>query len=228
MTEIRKPFYMKWWFWVGIFLITAFVVNHTNEYNLSEEAIVDIDILPTADYYEESLLTINMVDSEKPLDAKPSYQSVATFLVGTEIPEGEYFVMSQTGEFGYVLLTRSENLTIHEMIWQKHFENHTMVNLQAGVYLTTKNATLISIDDAIIPNFENGTLHSGTYRVGIDIPPGVYTLFPFDDKTGYFEVATSSHSLEAHTLQRKNFSEPITIALNIGDYFTFMRAEIRK
>jgi len=103
-----------------------------------------------------------------------------------------------------------------------------MINLRIGEYLTTKNATLIPIDDAIVPNFENGRLHSGTYRVGIDIPPGVYTLFPLENKIGYFEAATSSHYLEAHTIQRRNFSEPITIALNIGDYFTLMRAEIKK
>jgi len=229
VAEVREPIYMKWWAWIAIFLLTAVIVNHnTKDIPPYEETIVDI--LPSEDLYEEALLAMTMIDEDESesLDDAICYDAPVTFLIGTEIPEGEYFVMSQTGKFGYVLLTRSKNLNVHEIIWQKHFENHTIVSLRAGVYLTTKNTTLIPIDDAIIPNFENSKLHSGTYRVGIDIPPGVYTLFPLENKIGYFSTATSSHYLEAHTVQRRNFSEPITIAINIGDYFTLMRAEIRK
>jgi len=149
-------------------------------------------------------------------------------LIGTDIPVGEYFVASGVSEFGYILLTRTRNLEVHEIIWQNHFENHTIISLRSGEYLTTKSATLIPVDDAIIPNFENGILRAGTYRVGVDIPPGVYTLFPHENKIGFFSTSSSSYYLEAHILQRRNFSEPITIALNIGDYFTLMRAEIKK
>jgi len=245
MAENREPIYMKWWAWIAIFLITAFIVNHTAEYVPSYEEqidhadtdiipIVDINIIPGENLYdEETALVMEIVDVDESEDEPAGYHTLATFLVGTDIPDGEYFVMAGVDKFGssqlgFVLLTRSQNLDVHEIIWQKHFENHTMINLREGEYLTTKHATLIPIDDAIVPNFENGTLRSGMYRVGEDIPPGVYTLFPLENKIGYFSTATSSHYLESHTIQRRNFSEAITIALNVGDYFAFMRAEIRK
>jgi len=237
--NIREPIYMKWWAWITIFLITAVIVNYTTEYAPVYDEQYSVDITSTLEeqgYDNEAIPAMAIVDfdtSEEQDDEveeedSTDYNRPATFLVGTDIPTGEYFVMSGVGEFGYILLTRDRNLDVHEIIWQKHFENHTIINLRAGEYLTTKNATLIPIDDAIVPNFENGILRGGTYRVGVDIPPGVYTLYPLEDKMGYFSTATSSHYLEAHTVQRKNFSEPITIALNIGDYFTLMRAEIKK
>ena len=238
VANVKEPIYMKWWAWVTVFLITALIVNYTaeSEYALKTEQIKDhgelhSDLTQDIKAYDDEVTAVMAtidVDTDDSQNDITDYNTPATFLVATDIPIGEYFVMAGENKFGYILLTRSRNLNVREIIWQKHFENHTMVNLRAGVYLTTKNATLIPIDDAIVPNFENGTLHSGMYRVGVDIPPGIYTIFPLENKIGYFSTATSSHSLESHTLQRRNFSEPITIALNIGDYFTFMRAEIRK
>jgi len=237
VADVKEPIYMKWWAWIIVFLMTAVIVNYTTDENAAEyeetHDHVDIDddsIQENPTYGDEVIAVMATIDddTDKSQDDSADYNTPATFLVGTDIPTGEYFVMAGVDEFGYILLTRSRNLNVHEIIWQKHFENHTIINLREGEYLTTKNATLIPIDDAIVPNFENGILRSGTYRVGVDIPPGVYTLFPLENKIGYFATATSSHYLEAHTAQRRNFSEPITIALNIGDYFTLIRAEIKK
>ena len=231
--EARVPIYMKWWAWVIIFLTTAFIVNFTDRHAPTyEEAKIHVNINVAShddsDDYEKIAPVMATIDADETQNNTTDYNTPVTFLIGTQIPVGEYFVMSGELELGYILLTRSRNLDISEIIWQKHFENHTIINLREGEYLTTKNATLIPIDDAIVPNFENGRLTSGTYRVGIDIPPGVYTLFPLENRIGYFSTATSSHHLNAHITQHRNFSEPITIALNIGDYFSFMRAEIRK
>ena len=232
--ENKEPIYMKWWAWIGIFLVTAVIVNSTsNEGSEYEEAqyVADADRKENNQVEEDDTVAVMAtvdadinVEQNVPVD----YDSPATFLVGTDIPTGEYFVMAGDDELGYILLTRSRFLDIHEIIWQKHFENHTIINLRDGEHLTTDNATLIPLEDAIVPNFENGILRAGTYRIGVDIPPGVYTLHPLEDKIGYFEASTSSHYLEAHTVARRNFSEPITIALNIGDYFTMMRAQIKK
>jgi len=233
--ENKEPIYMKWWAWIGIFLLTAVIVNSTSNEDEGavyeeDQYVVDSEIENNKIEEDDTLAVMATVDTSinemqnDPID----YDSPATFLVGTHIPTGEYFVMAGEGEFGYILLTRSRYLDIHEIIWQKHFENHTIINLRDGEYLTTHNATLIPLEDAIVPNFENGILRAGTYRVGVDIPPGIYTLHPLEDKVGYFEASTSSHYLEAHTVARRNFSEPITIALNIGDYLTMMRAQIKK
>lgn len=226
MSKKNEPLYMKWWVWVSIFFTTALFVHYVADEigTIYEEKnqLLQHDI-----YHAREAIPVMGVASEEDLP-KTIKTSSTTFLIGTDLPVGEYFVLAGEGLFGYVLLTRSPLLKPQEIIWQKHFENHTIVNLLEGEFLTAKNVTLIPVDDAIVPNFKNNTLQPGTYRVGKDIPPGIYTLFPFDDKTGYFFTATSSFCLEAHVTARQNFDEPITIALNVGDYFTMMRAEIRK
>jgi len=234
MDDVKEPLYMKWWVWIAIFLVTAFIVNYTtDDVKVNEDPptheeliIVDENIDLT---YEETALSAAIIDDfdDEQMNDHDDHAPV-TFSVGTELPAGEYFVLTQENTLGYVLLTRSRQLTAEEIIWQKHFENHTIIYIRADEYLTTKNATLIPVENAIIPNFEDGVLQAGTYRIGIDIPPGVYTLFPTDDKHGFFSTAATSHQLNAHTIQQRNFNEPITIALNTGDYFTMLRAEIRK
>jgi hypothetical protein len=220
-TKTKEPIYMKWWVWIVIFLLSAVIINYTadltRDYTYRPVLPPEVEVIP---------YRVEFAEEVTPVIA--DYNTPTTFLVGTDFPAGEYFVMANSNELGYVLLSRSRSLEASEIIWQKHFANHTIINLIDGQYLTTKNATLIPVSDAIIPNFENGVLTAGTYRVGIDIPPGVYTIFPLDNKTGFFTTATSSHHLHAHIIQSRNFSEPIIIALNIGDYITFIRAEIRK
>lgn len=231
----KEPFYMKWWVWVTIFLMTAFIVNYTADH--VEDSPVGDDLMVAHEEanfsYEETALTMAMMvdveDEEATVNEDDiDYHAPVTFSVGTEIPAGEYLVLTREKGLGYVLLTRNRQLTRDEIIWQKHFENHTIIYIREGEYLTTKNATLIPVDDAIVPNFKDGLLHAGTYRVGVDIPPGVYTLFPTNDRSGFFSTAATSHQLSAHIIQQRNFNEPITIALNTGDYFTMLRAEIRK
>jgi len=230
--EKKVPIYMKWWAWVIVFFITALIINYTTEEIPPQETrthYAPTESLPEEVQEEAVAPVMAFVSTDEQQDEQEEiYDRPATFLIGTDFPAGEYFVMAGAGQFGYVLITRSEQLDISEIIWQKHFENHAIVTLQEGQYITASNATLLPIDDAIIPNFENNTLRAGTYRVGIDMPPGIYTLFPLEDKTGFFQITDGSHFLEARTRERRNFNEPITIALNLGDYFTFMRAEIQK
>lgn len=238
-THVKEPLYMKWWVWVTIFLITAFIVNYTaDDVVINEDPLDNVDpvvVHEDDDVLDEeaaqtiALLTDNIENGETiEHEDEGDDRAPITFSVGTDLPAGEYFVMAYTENLGYVLLTRSRQLTRDELIWQKHFENHAIIYIREGDYLTTKNATLIPVEDAIIPNFEEGVLQAGTYRVGVDIPPGVYTLFPTHDKHGFFSTAATSHQLNAHTIQQRNFNEPITIALNTGDYLTMLRAEIRK
>ena len=218
--KTKEPIYMKWWVWIAIFLVAAMFINYTSdimEDYTSMPVPPEIEIIPYHVHFAEEVTPV-LAD----------YNTPTTFLIGIDFPAGEYFVMTNSGNIGYVLLTRNRNLEATEIIWQKHFTNHTIVNLIAGQHITTKNATLIPIENAIVPNFDDGILSAGTYRVGIDIPPGIYTIFPIETKIGFFSTASSSHHLDSHTIQSRNFSEPITIALNIGDYITFIRAEIRK
>lgn len=217
ITKEREPLYKKWWAWIVLFLITAFIVNWTNN---------QADYLQ-ADEPEEKTFPVMAVENES-IESDSDNDQPLTFQIGVDLPAGEYLALAQNDRLGYILSTRNPNLTVSEIIWQQHFGNHTIVTVNPGEFITTNHVTLLLIDDAIVPNFVDGILYAGTYRIGIDLPPGIYTLFPDDEQVGYFRTSTSSHPIDAHIIHQQNFTEPITIALNEGDYFTMMRAEIRK
>ena len=218
--EIKKePLYRKWWAWIVLFLITAFIVNWTNR---------PMGDTKVEDKAKEALPVLASLTEEVVLEEEIVTPQHLTFAIGSDLPAGEYLALAQDEQLGYLLSTRSRELIVSEIIWQQHFENHTIVTIYDNEFLTTSNVTLILIDDAIVPNFIDGTLQAGTYRVGIDLPPGIYTLFPREEQVGYFRTSTSSHPIHAHVIHQENFTEAITIALNEGDYFTMMRAEIRK
>lgn len=221
MVEVKKPIYMKWWVWILIFLLTAVVANYATDVKLDYVIDPDIDageIIPYQIIPTTTAATAVVAD----------YHSPVTFLIGDDFPAGEYFVIARTGEIGYLLLSNNRSLTTEEVTWQMHFEHHTFITLIDGMLLTTKNATLIPVENAVVPTFENNILTAGTYRVGIDIPVGVYKIFPTDDQIGFFATANSSREILTETIQARNFSSPITIALNDGDYFVLLRGEIRK
>jgi len=215
----KEPLYKKWWAWIVLFLITALIVNWTNDH---------VDYIQTEDNEVDVLPVLAPATDDSYPEEEPSTDQPLTFTIGSDLPAGEYLALAQDDSPGYLLSTRSRDLIVSEIIWQKHFENHTIVTIHDNEFITTNNVTLLLIDDAVVPNFIDGILQAGTYRVGIDVPPGIYTLFPKDEQVGYFRTSTSSHPIHAHVIHQQNFTEPITIALNEGDYFTMMRAEIRK
>jgi len=211
----KEPLYKKWWAWIIVFLISAVIINHIE--NLETSTNVDTDA------NDEDVIPVTV----RPPTPEPPIND-GTFVVGTDLKAGEYFIIANENRLGYVLLTRERDLVVDTIIWQRHFENHTFVTVQDGEFLTIKNATLIHSDNAVVPGFNEGRLNGGTYRVGKDIPAGIYTLFPTEDQEGYFFIATSSRHVDAHIINRQNFAEPIAVLLNDGEYLTFLRAEIRK
>lgn len=62
----------------------------------------------------------------------------------------------------------------------------------------------------------------GTYRVGVDIAPGEYVLFP--DGLGYFEVNADTNGND--TISNDNFSYPRYITVNSGVFITISDAKM--
>jgi len=233
-TDFKKqPLYMKWWIWISIFFVTAFLVNYLenrreiNQADILSHQTRDV-FLVVDDLDSDSDFTLDDENFDYFLHSSGLNVSHVAFKVGVDIPTGVYLAIAHHANFGYILITSGPSNDINHLLWQKHFENHSIIELNEGEFITAVHTTLIPIDDATIIGFVDGILRAGTYKVGRDIPPGVYTLFPHDYQTGFFETTTSSHSKSNSVLQSRNFDEAITIALNYGDYLSFKRAEIRK
>jgi hypothetical protein len=67
------------------------------------------------------------------------------------------------------------------------------------------------------------------YKVGIDIPPGEYQVFPEEDSTlgyGYYEITKSSLHILEDIVSNDNFEDPRYITLQGGQYLKLNEAYI--
>jgi len=220
-TQIREPLHMKWWFWLSIFFITAFVVNATTVHQSKSYLISKIP-------NDGGVFTIEDITVMSALKIDSIFDTDNIFLVGEDLPSGVYFAMTKSDEMGYLLLLDSSVVNVEAVIWQKHFESHEIITLVDGMFVKSRNVSMFPVEEAVISGFSDNVLAAGTYRVGKDIPPGIYTLFPGLDEVGFVEFFSSSDVTNSVTSFSKNFNEPTTLAFNTGDYVRFLRAEIRK
>ena len=215
----KETIYKKWWAWCVLFLMTATVVymrdRNSHTYVENNQQMINETMKPVFS---------SMVDFPKDM----TETAITTWQIDVDLAAGEYFVLANENKLGYVLVTRNERLNPETLIWQKYIENHSIMTFESEQFVTLRDVQLIPIDEALVPGFEDDRLQAGSYRIGIDIPSGMYTFFPETGKVGYLFVATSSIGIEAHIIRRETFDEPLSLVVNDGDYLTFMRATIRR
>lgn len=233
------PLYMRWWLWALLFILTAVVVNITTD----QRPHLSGQVVEPVENDRELPVEVGAYESVFPEDASPVFgdavvpeerdgivpqEGITTFRVGDDIAPGEYFVFTKNAVRGYLLLTASPHLEPSSVLFQKHFDHHFILTLKEEEYLSVSNATLVPVVHAVVPSFYEGVLGAGTYRVGKDIPAGIFILYPLEGAVGFFERSASSTFKDSHVIEQRNFSTPITIGLNEGEYVTFIRGEIRK
>ncbi len=62
----------------------------------------------------------------------------------------------------------------------------------------------------------------GQYKVGVDIPEGVYLLLGYDDRSSYFSV---NKSPDGNTIINDNFKSFSYISVKAGEYLTLSRCD---
>jgi len=219
----NEPLYRKWWAWIGLLLIAAIIINNNQEQIIPASLDYE-DLLPSYESDEAVALCCNDQTNQH---AEISTLSDDNFLrVGIDISPGEYFVKAHENTHGYVMLARDTSGSVDAVITNKNFRTHSFITVHEGEYLTVERATLMEAEQAVVPTFTNGVLGDGVYRVGIDIPPGIYRVVPTSNVAGYYQIATDSRGTASNILSNANFSEEISITLAEGQYLTLTRAQI--
>ena len=213
---MNEPLYKKWWTWIGLFLITALIIHHTQGPQDEYEELLAV--------YEETDAVALCCDSP---NIEISTLSDDNFLrVGIDILPGEYFVKAHENTHGYVMLARDSSGSVESIITNKNFRTHSFITVQHGEYLAVERATLMQAEEAVVPTFTDGVLGDGVYRVGIDIPAGTYLVVPTSNVAGYYQIATDSRGTASNIISNANFSDEISIVLEEGQYLTLTRAQI--
>lgn len=242
----KEPLYKKWWAWVGLFILVATLINSHEEATLSstiendyiyddsgdnrtrfDEYVYDdgYDERPTVDAHE---MTDEYDDDSAAAIPLCCTQTNNVFLVGQDLAPGEYFIQAKEDTHAFVQVARDNSGAVGSVITNKIFQTHSFITVHEGEYLVVERGIIMNADEASVPSFTNGVLGDGVYRVGIDIPAGQYTVLPTSDVAGYYQIATNSRGTASDIVSNNNFSDEITINVEVGQYLTLTRAQLKK
>ena len=227
-TTNKEPIYKKWWAWAGLFIIIATFINaqearekeavisnvNENVYDSDHDQPIEVGI----DDYEASV-----TDSDVVLAC---CQQNTVFRVGSDIPPGEYFIQAKEGAHALVQVSTDGSGYVGSIISNKLFTTHSFITLFEGEYLIVERATIERADEADVPTFSDGILGDGVYRVGKDIPAGIYQIQPTTDVAGYYQISSDSRGTASEIISNSNFSHELTITLEEGQYLTLTRAQL--
>lgn len=124
--------------------------------------------------------SVNKEDALKKMQESGVFSS-GTYLVGEEIPAGEYVLISESPNANHqfyagIYADREEEQEISGD-WN---EFSTIVQLEEGTYFSFSWSTCYDVMKKDVPN--DPTKHPGMFCVGRDIEPGTYTIVPYLDE----------------------------------------------
>lgn len=137
------------------------------------------------------------------------------YVVGKDISAGVYRLTSDgTNGVSYYKVTDGKSTRNIDLVQDKLFTNTSYVQVKDGDCLYVVDADLESIDGEQ-PATGSAVYPEGSYKVGLDIPAGEYTVTP-QGKYGSVEISSSAVGNEP-TL-KKYIQSPETLQLNDGEY----------
>lgn len=193
-TSAKKPLWKKWWFW-GIIIVIIIALASGGE--------------------ESTTPTSKTGDSNPTATAPENVFKSGMYKVGSDIPAGEYVLITDRG--AYFAVTSDSSGSLDSILANDNFNSRSIVSVSDGQYLELKGCKAYPFAEAPAVDKSSGVLESGMYKVGVDIPAGEYKVESVNSM-GYIEVsANSNHTLDA-IAANDNFEGSKYISVNDGQY----------
>lgn len=154
-------------------------------------------------------------------DISSSKYPESTYMVGTDLPEGEYILISDSMS-GYFKISSDPNG--RSILANDNFGYVTYVNAVRGTYLELSRCYAIPYTDEITFNPVNNGYVNGTYKVGKDFSAGTYKLTAISG--GYYKIT----KMPQGNIQSNDFfgSGSIYISVKNGEYVELSRVMVEK
>ncbi len=159
----------------------------------------------------------NATASTYDLQQKGIYPS-GTYLVGTDIPAGEYLLVSSVGDeyrHFYAGVYTAPDCENDSEISGGFYSYSAIVLLEEGTYFEFSWAICYDRTKNNVPNdpFE----HPGMFQVGVDIDPGTYVLTPWEDYASY-QIYTELGTVAPILSDSNRVESQAEITLEEGEY----------
>lgn len=151
----------------------------------------------------------------------PSDYESGSYLVGRDMPEGDYLVLENTDAMFASVAIHGGESEDSQLILHKLITGQALVKLSRGtwVILSDARASLLNENDA--PPEDPGTLQEGGWLVGTQIPAGSYVVeaagkAPLSSYSVYDGIlGTDARLIKFELLHHL---QPVTLELQEGDY----------
>ena len=146
------------------------------------------------------------------------------YKVGTDIPAGEYVVLSK-GD-GYVEVAQDSSGKLESIVVNDIFSNRSIISVSDGEYFKVQNGTIYASADAPKVEATDGVLPAGMYQIGKDLPAGEYKVISKNDGS-YIEVSAASTHTMADIVSNDIFTGERYITVQDGQYLKLYGAELK-
>ncbi|MDR3085738.1 MAG: hypothetical protein LBU47_05425 [Christensenellaceae bacterium] len=159
-------------------------------------------------------------------DEESGWFQPGQYLVGQDIPQGEYYFLKQTSltEDEYAWIEVHSSLIETDYLVDASFYVNYMVFLHTGQLLVVSDAMFIPSRD-VPPHTD---WNEGFLRVGVDIPAGEYTVRP--KSSAWYGRLSLYHGTDftriENFLEDRMFNRPISVSLQDGDCAFIEDAEL--
>lgn len=141
-----------------------------------------------------------------------------THKVGTDIPAGEYMIISDS--MAYYELKKDSSGSLESILSNDNFSFNRYLEVRDGEYLKLQNCKLYALDKA--PDLAE----MGMYKIGVDLPPGEYKLSA--EGMGYYEVTKSARGNILDIVTNDNFEGDTYVTVKSGQYLKLNGAYLKK
>ena len=155
--------------------------------------------------------------TSKPATSYPA----GTYRVGSDLPAGEYVLLSSSDNPGVYMISREAKPDDHDdLIDYGGIQNDAIVQVEEGEYLTFENASASPISEVPDLDYRSAT----EFKVGVHIPAGTWYFVSDDpDNTGIVFVMSATRRQYTDMVSMKYIdTTPVPITLEKGQYLLMM------
>ncbi|GAA0762406.1 hypothetical protein [Clostridium sartagoforme] len=222
----KKKIYKRWWFWLIVIIIFILSVpkGEKDKDNTGNNTQITSSDTNTDNKENES----KQDEKEQPKEEDSKIKS-GTYKIGTDIPAGEYLVISKS--LTYIECASDSTGALESIVFNDNLTSgsNSYVTLNDGEYFKMTGADMYPVASApsVVP--KDGEYKSGMYKVGTDIPAGEYkVILDSSSGFGYYEVSTDSrHNIEG-IVTNENVQADTYLTIQEGQYLKMSGLKIQK
>ncbi len=170
------------------------------------------------------------------------YKKAGVYLVGEDIPAGEYVlypdVRKEDGDVTPVLevrKTKDAAADASDFLYRKEFYMRQYVNLNDGEYIAFDHALMYLPEKAALKKLDKSGYSAAQLKVGADIPAGEYVIVGEKKQTQYYitskpeaQIASAAALNSPDMLSFGYCENRIYVKVNDGEYLTFAGGRLYK